>query len=187
MTESDDHLLLSRIASGDESALQQLYVNYRPPLRRYLWYQLDHDTARAEDVLQETFLSIWRSAHTVRDTGSAAAWIFQIAHRHVLQARRHAQSWMEGSTLELETDDNQGSTVESPEDAIVTRIDLENAMRCLSDKHREVLYLICLQGFTIDEGAQILSVPPGTVKSRLSYARQACYQLFAHLRVAEER
>jgi RNA polymerase sigma-70 factor, ECF subfamily len=187
MTESDDHLLLSRIASGDESALQQLYVKYRPPLRRYLWYQLDHDSARAEDILQETFLSIWRAARTVRNDGSTAAWIFQIAHRHVLQARRHAQSRMEENSLELETDDQQGSSVESPEDAIVTRIDLEDAIRRLSEKHREVLYLICLQGFTIDEGAHILSVPPGTVKSRLSYARQACYQLFAHVRLAEER
>jgi RNA polymerase sigma-70 factor, ECF subfamily len=188
MTESDDDLLLlGQIAGGDESALHHLYLKYRPPLRRYLWYQLHHNNLQAEDVLQETFVSIWRAAHTVREGGSVAAWIFQIAHRHVLQARRHASSRLDGHTMPLELDDEQVASVESPEDAIVMRIDLEHAMRRLSEKHREVLYLICLQGFTIDEGAQILSVPPGTVKSRLSYARQACHDLLAHAHVREEK
>lgn len=187
MTEAEDDLfLLGQIAGGDESALQHLYLKYRPPLRRYLWYQLNHNSVQAEDVLQETFLSVWRAAHTVRDGGSVAAWIFQIAHRHVLQARRHASSRMDGHTLPLEPDDERVASVDSPEDAIVMRVDLEHAMRRLSEKHREVLYLICLQGFTIEEGAHILSVPPGTVKSRLSYARQACHHLFAPVRFAEE-
>jgi RNA polymerase sigma-70 factor, ECF subfamily len=188
MTESDDDLfLLGQIAGGDESALRHLYLKYRLPLRRYFWYQLSHDAAQAEDLLQETFLSVWRAARTLRQSSSVAAWIFQIAHRHVLQVRRHASSRMDGHTFSLELDDDRDASVESPEDAIVMRIDLEHAMRQLSEKHREVLYLICLQGFTIEEGAQILSVPPGTVKSRLSYARQACLHVFAHPHVGEER
>src|SRR5215469_16527334 len=118
MTESDDDLfLLGQIAGGDESALQRLYLKYHPPLWRYLWHQLDHNSVQAEDVFQETFLSIWRAAHTVREGGSVAAWIFQIAHRHVLQARRYASSRMDGHTFPLEVDDDQETSVESHEDA----------------------------------------------------------------------
>jgi RNA polymerase sigma-70 factor, ECF subfamily len=186
MPSGDDRALLSQIARGDEGALQQLYTKYRPPLRRYLWYQLNHDAAQVEDVLQETFLSVWRAAQTVRAGGSVAAWIFQIAHRHVLQVRRHARSHMEGHAVPLELDDERDAPMESPEDAILTRINLDEAIRSLSDKHREVLYLICLQGFSIDEVAEILAVPSGTVKSRLSYARQALHEILARMRVAED-
>jgi RNA polymerase sigma-70 factor (ECF subfamily) len=186
MTESDDdRCLLRRIAGGDESALQQLYAKYRPPLRRYLWYQLSHDADLAEDVLQETFLSVWRAAHMVRDGGSVAAWVFQIAHRHALQARRHARSRMEGHTVPLGPEDEHGTSIESPETAIAMRLDLQDTLRRLSEKHREVLYLICVQGFTIEEGAQILSVPSGTVKSRLSYARRAYQHMLPNVGAVE--
>jgi RNA polymerase sigma-70 factor (ECF subfamily) len=186
MPSGDDRALLSLIATGDEGALQQLYQKYRPPLRRYLWYQLNHDAAQVEDVLQETFLSVWRSAQSLRAGGSVAAWIFQIAHRHALQAHRRARSRAEGHATPLELEDERDAPAHSPEDAILARISLDEAIRALSEKHREVLYLVCLQGFSIDEVAEILGVPSGTVKSRLSYARQALHEILARMRVAED-
>jgi RNA polymerase sigma-70 factor (ECF subfamily) len=61
----------------------------------------------------------------------------------------------------------------SPEDAIVNRMALAEALRALSPKHREVLDLAFFQGFGPEEIAHILDVPAGTVKSRISYARRA--------------
>jgi RNA polymerase sigma-70 factor (ECF subfamily) len=165
-----DHALVRRIAEGDEAALQQLYGRYRPVLRRYLWYQLDHDLGQVEDALQETFVSIWRAAATQRDPASVAAWIFQIAHRHALQAHRAVARRPLADVL---LDDDNAPAVASPEAAIIARLSLDDALRALSEKHRAVLYLVCVQGFAIEEVAEILAVPAGTVKSRLSYARRA--------------
>jgi len=186
MSSDDDHALLSRIATGDEGALQQLFVRYRPPLRRFLWYQLNRDLAQVEDVLQETFVSVWRAAHTIRAGNSVMAWIFQIAHRHALNVHRRARSRMEGHAASLDLDDECDIPTNSPEDDILTRLDLHTAIQNLSDKHREVLYLICLQGFTNDEVAEILAVPAGTVRSRLSNARRALHQILESMRIAED-
>ncbi|HKD76304.1 MAG TPA: RNA polymerase sigma factor [Ktedonobacterales bacterium] len=183
MPSDDDRALLSRIATGDESALRQLYTTYRPALHRYLWYQMHHDLPQVEDVMQETFLSIWRAAHTVRQGTSIAAWIFQIAHRHVLQSRRVNARRREDVVFEL--DDERDVSPRSLEDDIVTRIDLDEALRTLSDKYREILYLICLQGFSLYEVAEILAIPLGTVKSRLSNARRALQRSLARMQIME--
>jgi RNA polymerase sigma-70 factor, ECF subfamily len=144
---------------------------------------MHHDLPQVEDLMQETFLSIWRSAHAIRQGTSVAAWIFQIAHRHVLQSRRvHARRREE---LVFELDDERDASPRSLEDEIVTRINLDEALRTLSDKYREVLYLICLQGFSLDEVAEILAIPLGTVKSRLSNARRALQRNLARAQIAE--
>jgi RNA polymerase sigma-70 factor (ECF subfamily) len=181
--DDDDHALVRRIAEGDEVALQLLYGRYRPALRRYLWYQLDHDLGQVEDALQETFVSVWRAAATQRDAASVAAWIFQIAHRHALQAHRASARRPVADVL---LDDDSAPTVASPEAAIVARLSLDDALRALSAKHRAVLYLACVQGFAIDEVAEILAVPAGTVKSRLSYARRALYDALQHEQMVED-
>ncbi len=168
----DDRELLLRIANGDEAAMQQLYSCYRPRLRRYLWYRLDHDPERVDDVLQETFLSIWRFAGSFRGASSVTVWIFRIAMRCSLEAHRTDSRRPDGHAAPLADDDHQ---TDSPEEAVLARLSLGEAMRMLSLKHREVLYLIFLQGFTPEEVAQILEVPLGTVKSRISYARRALH------------
>ena len=71
------------------------------------------------------------------------------------------------------------------ENAVIDRITLANALRQLSDKHRDVLELVFYYGFAPDEVANILAVAPGTVKSRISYARRALLQLLNETSVRE--
>jgi RNA polymerase sigma-70 factor (ECF subfamily) len=73
----------------------------------------------------------------------------------------------------------------SPENAVIDRITLASALRQLSDKHREVLELVFHYGFAPDEVANILAVAPGTVKSRISYARRALLQLLTETSMRE--
>jgi RNA polymerase sigma-70 factor (ECF subfamily) len=75
--------------------------------------------------------------------------------------------------VEAEDSGEFASLAPSHEDAVLDRLALADALRRLSPKHREVLYLVSQQGFTLEEAAQVLAVPVGTVKSRMSYARQA--------------
>ena len=69
---------------------------------------------------------------------------------------------------------------ESFEDAALERVAFAEALRQLSPKHRETLQLVFSLGFTLDEAAAILSIPTGTVKSRISYARQALVRALQH-------
>src|SRR5260370_23327327 len=79
MTTPDSALLLQRIAGGDDAALQQLYVEYRPRLRRYLWHQLDGATYTPEEALQGTFLAVGRTAAASSGAGHIASSLSPIA------------------------------------------------------------------------------------------------------------
>ncbi len=175
----DDQTLLGRISQQrDEAALHELYTRYRARLRGYLWLQLDGDELQVEDVLQETFLTIWRAASSFRGAGAPAAWNFHIARREASHVRRALKRRPEGHLVgELDASVQVGDGVDTQiptlEDAILARLDLDAALARLAPKHREVLDLVFVQGFAPSEVARILGIPPGTVKSRLSYARHA--------------
>lgn len=173
---SDAQLLVARIATGDEEALGELYLLLRPRLRRYLWHQLDGDLQAVEEALQDVFLAVWRTAGAYRGDARVVTWVYQIAHYQALHARRssrhHHEALAPDSPDGGDTPDETLGTA-SHEDAVVDRLALADALRRLSSKHREVLDLVFQHGFSLEETAQILDVPLGTVKSRISYARRA--------------
>lgn len=174
---TSDHVahatLLALVAAGDEDALRQLYAAFRPRLRRYLWHQLGGDTLAVEEMLQDVFLAVWRTASAYRGEAKVATWIFQIAHYLVIHARhrqsRYADAVSTDGSDEEDTPHPSWQSV-SHEDEVIDRLTLADALAHLSTKHREVLDLVSRQGFSLEEVAQILDVPTGTVKSRLSYA-----------------
>jgi RNA polymerase sigma-70 factor (ECF subfamily) len=176
MTTIDQHVLLAQIATGDENALRQLYTRLRPALRRYLWHQLDGDATAVEEALQDTFVAVWRSAGSFRGDAKVATWVYQIARFQALHSRRRTARVSAVTTHSAPDDEGEDDRMgygPSCEDEVVGRLTLSAALRQLSRKHREALELVFLYGFTLDEVAQILDVPVGTVKSRVSYARRA--------------
>ncbi len=193
MNPPDDRAILMRIARGDQEALHQLYTSYRPRLRRYLWHQLDGNDALVEEALQEVFLSIWRGAGGFRGEAQVATWLFEIAHhraQHIRRdlarrARRVAVSLIEEAEGEEPRESLWASA--SHEEDVVNRLALADALAELSAQHREVLELVFVQGFALAEVAQILAVPVGTVKSRVSYARRALLKALTDARRMEER
>lgn len=76
---------------------------------------------------------------------------------------------------------------ESHENDVVRRLTLAAALDQLSAKHREIFELVFQQGFTLEEVARILDIPPGTVKSRVSYARRALQHALADVEIVEGR
>jgi RNA polymerase sigma-70 factor (ECF subfamily) len=183
----DEQALVARIAADDQEALRILYTRYRPRLWRYLWRRLDGDAEAVEDALQETWLAIWRGAPGYRPHGLVAAWIFQITHRHVAHVRRDNARTLEGRlrprALDSEDDELLSAVYEtgSHEERVLDRLALVEALRALSPAHREVLELVFHHGFALAEVAQILDIPLGTVKSRVSYARRALATAFASI------
>jgi RNA polymerase sigma-70 factor, ECF subfamily len=183
--EPPDLELLKRIAAGEQEAMQHFCERFYSRLHHFLRSRLHGDTALVEDALQEIFLNIWRSAGSFRNQSSVATWVFPIAHHQALRSlrRRDGSEKREHAT----TDEHSHLSREtvSLEDAVIDRITLANALRQLSDKHRDVLELVFYYGFAPDEVANILAVAPGTVKSRISYARRALLQLLTETSVRE--
>ena len=92
MTNHEIDRLLRRTAAGDKAAFAQLYEGFRMPVYYYALQLLGNQTL-AEDVMQETFVSVLRGSSTYRHTGKASAWIFTIAkHKAIdLQRKEHPQ------------------------------------------------------------------------------------------------
>jgi RNA polymerase sigma-70 factor, ECF subfamily len=183
--EPSDLELLERIAVGEQEAMRQFYERFSVRLQRFLRSRLHGDGVLVEDALQEICLNIWRSARSFRNQSSVATWVFQIAHHQALRSLRHhdASEKREEAVTDEHTLLSQERTL--LEDAVIDRITLANALRQLTDKHREVLELVFYYGFAPDEVANILAIPPGTVKSRISYARRALFHLLNETPIRE--
>lgn len=167
-----ENLLLARVAKRDREALAEVYARFQRPLFRYLFHLLGRKEL-AEDVLQEVMVIVWQKAHTFQRTGQAARWIFGIAHHQAFKALRRDTSV---TFLELEAASDLPDGAPDPEADIVRQATCEeiaNALACLTPEHREVLELTFFQDFSGKEIAEIIDIPLGTVKSRLSYARRA--------------
>ena len=177
MPESSDSLaLLRRVAQGDQEALESLYQRYHARLWRYVWYQLGGDTLLAEETLQDIFLAIWTSAQQFRGEAQITTWIFQIAHHRVIDALRRQKR--QASVIAIHLQEGWENTEEATqengwEDTGLDRMLLDARFHQLAPVHREILELLFVQGFNLEETAHILNLPTGTVKSRLRAARLA--------------
>ena len=177
-TREVEHVLLKEIVAGNEDALRQLYAAYRPRLWRFVSQRVYGDSELTDSVLQDVFLSVWRTAGSYRGEASVATWLFSIARNIAGSARRgkpgiEQQRWVM-SPFESEDGLEQSDVLaqESHEQAIVDSLSIEEAFAGLSPKYREVVDLVFRNGFTYEETGNILNIPVGTVKSRLNAARQ---------------
>jgi RNA polymerase sigma-70 factor (ECF subfamily) len=185
--EEEDHGLITRIALEDQDAFIALYTRYRPKLRRYLWYHLWGNNELVEEAIQDTFLHIWRGAVTYRGDAQVATWIFRITYRCMQQLRRATsrdQRHQSAFTTDIFSVGNRLSHA-TPENHVIERMTFDDAMQHLSEKHREILELIFEFGFSQEEVAQVLAIPRGTVKSRISYARRALRRQLMHMQEEE--
>jgi RNA polymerase sigma-70 factor (ECF subfamily) len=166
-----DRELIERIAGGDASALAALYERMRAPLGGYL-VLLVRDSGVAEEVLQDTMLAIWRGAPRFRGESSVRSWVFAIARRRAIDRLRRVNDRIDrDADLESRIDHRPG-----PEAIALTafaQAELEQAIATLPRHHREVLMLLFQFELSYAELAEVLAVPMGTVKSRISHARRA--------------
>lgn len=129
------------------------------------------DVAAAEDLVQDTLLRAWRSFDQFQTGTNARAWLFRIMFNAFYAQGRKTRGGptlvpLEYSSTEFRPQNQPG--ISRSNAAAVTR-----AVDELSEEHRKVLLLAVVEGFTCREMAEMLSLPIGTVMSRLSRARQA--------------
>jgi RNA polymerase sigma factor (sigma-70 family) len=160
-----DEALIALLARGDDGALAELYdrfgaVSYGLALR------IVRDAALAEDVVQEAFLTIWRSAaRFVAERGKARTWILTLVHRRAVDLVRREQ-FRRAEPLQDESEKG-GRTAEEEAWLRLERARVQEALKRLSDQQREAIELAYYGGFTQSELADRLGEPLGTVKSRM--------------------
>jgi len=163
--------LLSRIADGDREAFEVLTRRFLRPIHAEA-LRVVGDAAAAEDVTQEVFVRIWRSADRFdADRGSAAAWICTIARN---RARDHVRVRRPIPVEELpeQLDESTGADGTQLRDA--EALDVHAALSELAEPLRELIELAYWHGLSQSEIADRLRVPLGTVKTR---TRRALAQL----------
>jgi RNA polymerase sigma-70 factor, ECF subfamily len=161
---------LERIAAyNDAQAYRVLYEKFGPIVKAFMMRQ-GTDAATAEELAQETMLSIWRKAALYsQDKGSVATWIFAIARNLRIDQLRKEKTW-------VELPDNyaqEASSDTSPDEAVSgeqQRAKIKKALDGLPGEQREVVVLSFIEGMPHRAIAERLSLPVGTVKSRIRLA-----------------
>lgn len=163
-----DRDLLDRIVAGELGALEGLYERYRT-MAYSIALRITAEPAAAEDVVQEAFLGAWRNAaRYVEGRGSVKTWLLSIVHHRAIDAIRRRRP-----TAELpESDASLPAPLTLPDvwAAVAEGLDrsaIQEALGSISAVQREAIELAYFGGLTQVEVATRLSVPLGTVKSRM--------------------
>ena len=146
-----------------------------PRLRRYA-RSLVWERGRADDLVQDTLERAWGRFHLWRRGSDLRAWLFAIMHNiHANNVRADCAIPAQQS---LDEDELNIPVRATQEDALQVR-DIQAALDCLPVEQREVLLLVGLEEMHYEEVAKVLSVPVGTVMSRLSRGREHLRQIMA--------
>lgn len=160
---------MAQIAAGDSGEpMAALYHRYGRNLYG-LGLRLLGDRGMAEEMVQETFVRLWRGAGRFdREKGSVRTFTYTIARRVAVDLRRRPSSRpLEG---DARLDEKAGH---DDFEALVLGLDVRDALSSLSSKHREILELHFDEDLTQVQVAERLDVPLGTVKTRTYYGLQA--------------
>ena len=172
---SSDEMLIARIAGGDRLAMQTLFARYRTPVYRWLLRLVGNETV-AEDLLSDVFLDVWRQAGRFQARSAVSTWLLAIARFKALSARRSRKDAELDETIEATVADS----TDNPEVVLQKKSRdqfVRTALTTLSPEHREIIDLVYYHDKSVDECAQILGVPSGTVKTRMFYARKKLAEL----------
>ncbi|MFC0680857.1 ECF RNA polymerase sigma factor SigK [Lysobacter korlensis] len=160
--------LLSRIAGGDQAAFAQFYDRLAPRVLGLI-VRLLRDHAQSEEVTQEVFLEVWQTATRYdASRGGAVTWLLTMAHRRAVDRIRSAQSSRDRDTREGIRDFR--AEYDSVAESVEIRVEHERvkqAMSRLTELQRQAVALAYYGGYSHSEVAAMLSVPIGTVKTRL--------------------
>ncbi|MER6386058.1 sigma-70 family RNA polymerase sigma factor [Streptomyces sp. NPDC001250] len=153
-----------------EEFLRALYERHGAVLRRFATRLLAGDWHRAEDVLQEAAIRAWQHAEELDPTAvGVRPWLFAVIRNLVIDGYRGRQA------RPPEAGDPDLTTLSVPDgvDRVLTAQVVVDAMADLAPFQREVLLQLYYMGRTVTQTAELLGVPPGTVKSRSYYAIRA--------------
>jgi RNA polymerase sigma-70 factor (ECF subfamily) len=170
-----ERLPVKQARAGSPEAWDVLFRRYQLPLYVYV-FELVHLEQASMDIVQETFINAVRHLGSLRDDARFGSWLFGIAHQKCIQQWRRQGRESEmleelgGAPADL------AARPDSPDDLLIRQeqeAEFMNLLQQLTPPHRSVLLLHFVEEFSVEEIAVITGTRPGTVKSRLHYARNA--------------
>ncbi|MFC1628098.1 RNA polymerase sigma factor [Gemmatimonadota bacterium] len=172
-----DEALLSSSLDGNLVAFDLLVDRYYDRIYGYL-YRFLKDSAMAEDLLQETFLRVWKKRGEFRNIASFSTWIYTIAGNLARSEWRRRKRWR---MLRIGPSDNDDEPdYDLPDESAIPDRVVENRLAAaelidevakLPERYRQVVILRDIQEMSYEEIAGIVQIPVGTVKSRLNRGR----------------
>jgi RNA polymerase sigma-70 factor (ECF subfamily) len=160
--------LVARLKRGEPGAFDEVWALYAPRIHRFL-RRLAGRADLADDLVQETWMRLARSATRLADDTDLGAWLYTVArNRHRSYRRWALVDALRRPPAVVE------APVDGPEEQLIaarTRAHLEAALARLPSTHREVLLLIGVEGLSHEQAAAVLDVGPEALRQRLSRAR----------------
>jgi RNA polymerase sigma-70 factor (ECF subfamily) len=167
-----DEDLMGRVQAGDARAFEVIFDRHGD-VAFSLAYRMCGRRAMAEDVVQEAFLSLWRSgARYDRTRGSVRSWVLGVVHNRAIDLFRR-ESIRTGKDVSDETAIQRLVSDESTEREVQRRDDATQVRAALAElpgEQRQVIELSYFGGFSHTQIAEMLALPPGTVKGRMRLA-----------------
>ncbi|WP_415952099.1 sigma-70 family RNA polymerase sigma factor [Streptomyces sp. KLOTTS4A1] len=156
----------SRQTTPEEELMRALYREHAGPLLAYVLRLVAGDRQRAEDVVQETLIRAWKNAGQLTGATSVRPWLVTVARRIVIDGHRSRQA----RPQEVDPAPLDVIPAEDEIDKALWLMMLSDALEDLTPAHREVLVETYFKGRTVNEAAEVLGIPSGTVRSRVFYA-----------------
>lgn len=168
-----DEALLALVARGEEEALSIIYDRYASAVLG-LSTRMGFDASAQEDCVQEVFVRIWKRAVSFdpkRSTGRS--WILAVAHHYCVDRVRREASRPKALEPIQDEDSDEAFDIAGPgldEEGALNRVRLAKALKGLNPDERSIIEALHYKGYTYPEAAQVLGMPLGTLKAKLSKA-----------------
>jgi RNA polymerase sigma-70 factor (ECF subfamily) len=180
LAEAPDEALIEWLVQGETRAFTELLTRYRDKVYQFARWSADSDESEAEDITQEVFLQVFRSARSYRGESKFRTWLYSltrnVCRQHAAKRKVRRMTSMDFSYNEeewlQEVPDTSPSPLAQMEVKERQRL-LRQAVERLGPIHRSVLLLRDWETLSYEEIAAVLDIPVGTVRSRLFHARAA--------------
>ncbi len=178
--------VIRRFLEGDQQAFTELVRQWEAKVFNLAWRFLGN-REDAQDVVQETFLSIFKSAKSLRDADSFPTWIYRITLNHCRSRwRRRSPDLSLDDPLPGNENEEGGITLsmtagQDQRDALETRDLIRKALMGLSEEHRSAIILKEYLGLNLEEVARVMDCPLSTAKSRLYHGLRGVQRNLARI------
>ncbi|MCK5146791.1 sigma-70 family RNA polymerase sigma factor [bacterium] len=181
-----DEELIARFQNGDVYAFELIVHRYKDPLVNFI-YNFLGSRIDSEDVVQETFLRVFKNKHLYRDVAKFSTWIYTIAGNLAKTELRRRKRRRVFSISQMGYDDKDydiPDTIFTPDKIVENQIKggtIRKEIDALPAKFKEVVVLRDVHEFSYEEISTILNIPIGTVKSRVNRGRLRLQKRLKHL------
>ena len=163
-----DHELVSH-AVEDVDYFSCIYGRYEKKLLRYIKRLTDITNEEAEDILQESFIKVWKNLNRIKHDTKLSSWLYRLVHNEVISRWRKRKK--QRPLLEL-SDNLLHSIADDLEITQLPEEQLNQELKNISEKYREIVILKYFENMSYEEISDILKIPEGTVAIRLNRAKK---------------